>query len=90
MIIINIFRKLFNNKQKCQLKQYSFVKFDENSVPPDIYHRCYEQTFGNDLFIFLGEVPNCKGHCLLADLKTGKVIGIYHTSNFRVATEAEI
>jgi hypothetical protein len=84
------FLKIFGNKQKCKLKQYSFVKFDKSSCPSEIYHMYFEKTFGDNLYIFLGEVPNCKSHCVLADLKSGKVIGMYHTSNFRVATEDEI
>jgi hypothetical protein len=89
-MIGRLIRKIFGNSQKCHLKQYSFVKFDKNSVPPEIYHMYHEKTFGDKLFIFLGEVPNCKGHCLLADLSTGKVIGMYHTYNFREATEEEV
>lgn len=91
MRVLNFIKyKMFSRKKKCHLKQYSFVKFDKNSVPPEIYHMYFEEKFGDKLLIFLGEVPNCNGHCILADLSTGNVIGMYHTSNFREATEEEI
>jgi hypothetical protein len=73
-----------------KIRQYAFVKVDINSMPKTIYENHFKETLGDSLYIFLGEVPNCKSHCILADLNTGKVIGMYHTENFREATEEEI
>ena len=76
-------------KQKQILKQYSFVVFDKTTCRIDIYNKYYAETFDNKLFLFLGEVPNARSHCVLGDLNTGKIIGLYHTCNFREATEDE-
>ena len=73
-----------------KIRQYAFVKFDQATCPEGVYEQYYKETFGNKSFIFLGEVPNVPGHCILADLESGKVVGIYHTDNFREATEDEV
>jgi hypothetical protein len=33
-------------------------------------------------YLFLGEIPNMPGHCVVADIKTGRLLTGYHTSNF--------
>lgn len=68
----------------------SFVVFDRSSCSIEVYEKYYGKIFGEKLFVFLGEIPQCPGHCILADLFTGRVIGMYHTENFREATENEI
>ena len=69
----------------------SFVVFDQTTCNKEIYDKYFANVFGNNkLFIFLGEIPNARGHCILVDLTTGKIIGIYHTSNFREANENEV
>jgi len=89
-------RNIFKRKPKKIIpRQYSFVVFDRTTVPLEMYEKYYKETFQNSfntsdkLFIFLGEVPNARSHCILADLVTGTVEGIYHTYNFREATEDE-
>ena len=72
------------------MRQYAFVKFDQTTCSKEHWDQYYKATFGEDIFIYLGEVPNCPGHCILADLTSGKVIGMYHTDNFREATEEEV
>lgn len=44
-------------------------------------------------FIFLGEIPNMRGHCVLLEfgfLATDKIHKGYHTDNFRELTEDEV
>ncbi len=72
------------------LRINSLVVFDKTKVSEDIYNQYFKSTFENKVFIFLGEVPNAKGHCILGDLETGKVLGLYHTENFREANEDEV
>jgi hypothetical protein len=73
-----------------KLKINSFVVFDENSTSKENYEKYYKETFPLDkLFIYLGEIKQAKGHCILCNLDTGKVIGMYHSENFREATEDE-
>lgn len=68
----------------------SFVVFDIKSCSKEQYKKYYEETFPKGkLFIFLGEVLQTPGHCILLDLSTGKVIGLYHMMNFRLATQDE-
>jgi hypothetical protein len=33
-------------------------------------------------YIYLGEIPNMPGHCVVLDLKTGRMFAGYHTDNF--------
>lgn len=64
--------------------------FDTGSISQDMWDKFYKYEFQNKLFIFLGEVPNAPGHCIMANLDSGKIIGLYHTENFREATEEEL
>jgi len=76
-----------------KIKKLMFVKFNVASETEEMYNEFHKEVFGEkgeNLLIFLGEVKNAKGHCVLADLKTGKVLGMYHTANFRKATEEEV
>jgi hypothetical protein len=68
----------------------SFVVFDKNTCNPEHYEKYYRDIFEGKTFVFLGEIKQCDGHCILADLKTGKILGMYHTENFREATEDEL
>ena len=71
-------------------RQYSLVVFDTDSISEKAYEEYYGETFPRGkTFIFLGEVPNARGHCVLADPETGKIICLYHTFNFREATDDE-
>jgi hypothetical protein len=36
-------------------------------------------------YLFIGEIVNMPGHCVVADLKTGRLHSGYHTENFREA-----
>jgi hypothetical protein len=33
-------------------------------------------------YVFLGEIQNMPGHCIVVDLKTGRVFSGWHTENF--------
>jgi len=78
-------------KHKPTPRQYSFVLFDIDSVGREFYLKYFIDTFPEGkLFTFLGEVPNAPGHCILVDLTKGVVLGMYHTENFREATEDEV
>lgn len=67
----------------------SYVVFDKKSCSIYDYEKYYKDVFEGKLFIFLGEIKQCPGHCILTDLQNGKIIGMYHTDNFREATEDE-
>jgi len=73
-----------------KIRQNAFVVFDRTTCTDETYEKYYKDLFGEKLFIFFGEVPQAPGHCILGDLKTGKIIGMYHTNNFREANEEEV
>jgi len=43
----------------------------------------------NAVLVFLGEIPNMPGHCVVADVKTGKVRTGLHTDRFEEIPEEE-
>jgi hypothetical protein len=84
------FCNIFQNKYKCPIKMNSYVVFDVDSCPNDIYEKYFKDTFPEGkLFVFMGEIAQILGHCILLDLESGKIIGMYHTNNFREANDDE-
>lgn len=43
----------------------------------------------NAPYIFLGEIPNMRGHCIVINYRTGEVLSGYHTDNFIEMSEDE-
>lgn len=69
----------------------SFVVFDTDSISKDLYEEYFKDIFPKGkLFVYLGEIKQAPGHCILCDLDTGKITGMYHTVNFREATDDEV
>ena len=61
-------------------RQYSLVYFDHDGFPPEFDTSSY--PFRRDVsYIFLGEIPNMPGHCVVV-ADGGIVIAGYHTDNF--------
>jgi len=76
------------------IRQYAWVVFDRDTCPEDIYELYFKDKFEHEngslkMFVFLGDSPQIKGHCFIADIETGLVSGLYHTSNFREAVDEE-
>jgi hypothetical protein len=68
-------------------RQYSLVRFDFDSLPKE-YHAGY--PFKKDsAYVFLGDIPNMRGHCVVIEHRTGKVYSGYHTDNFTEINEDE-
>ena len=60
-------------------RQYALVRFDFDALPEE-YHQGY--PFSPDhRYIYLGEMPNMEGHCIVMDDKGKHYVG-YHTENF--------
>ena len=79
-----------NSNKKKELEINTFVVFDEESCTKDDYEKYYKEHFPyRKTFVYLGEIKQVKGHCILCDLNSGKIIGMCHTENFREATEDE-
>jgi len=69
-------------------RQYSIVKFDYDNVPEE-YRECYP-FMPMRMYIFLGEIPNMGGHCIVMDRFDGSMHVGYHTENFKEMTEDEM
>ena len=41
------------------------------------------------IYVFLGEIPNMPGHCVVLDHKTGRIYSGYHIENFKEIPEDE-
>jgi hypothetical protein len=68
-------------------RQYSLVKFDYSSISSK-FHNSFPFT-EKGIYVFLGEIPNMLGHCIIIDHKTGQIFSGYHIENFREVTEDE-
>ena len=72
------------------MNQYAMVKLNqeykdwllENSPKSDLLS---EQTF-----IFFGEIPNMKEHCVVAGCNSGLIYSGHHIDNFVVLAEDEV
>jgi len=43
-----------------------------------------------NVYIYLGELANMPGHCVVAEMQTGHVYGGFHTENFVELNEDEV
>jgi hypothetical protein len=68
-------------------RQYSLVRFNYTSLPVK-FHKKYP-FHKEGTYIFFGEIPNMKGHCVVADHKTGQIYSGYHTENFVELSDEE-
>lgn len=87
------------------IAKYWILSFFKKDLTPRKYSLC-KVTFGNlseeykkqypypfkegQVFIFFGEITNMRGHCIVADHKTGKIYSGYHTENFIELTKEEL
>lgn len=69
-------------------RDLSLVKF-EPSQTSDSFHRKYPFRRGI-VYIFVGEIPNMPGHCVVVNRKTGKIYSGYHIENFVELEEDEL
>lgn len=65
---------------------YTLVRWDVSNEIMDQYYSKYSK---NENFIFISEITNMPGHCMLFDFATRELIGPYHTDNFRICTDEE-
>ena len=72
------------------MKPMTVVKFDFNgmmeklhSYKPISFIENYYEVFGDDLWVFLGELTNMKGYGVYANYDTGKIVCGYHIDDFK-------
>ena len=75
---------LIDVSQEKKPRQYSLVKFNFYQLP-----KKYPFT-KNGVYVFLGEIVNMPGHCIVIDHKTGKIYSGYHTENFVECSESQL
>lgn len=61
-------------------RQNALVKFSFEEVPKEYWGR-YPFVQGS-IYVFLGQIPNMPGHCVVAEYPCGKIYSGYHTENF--------
>ena len=76
------------------------VVFEPKNFNPDFWNNLSEEDrikfygpvgYGQKkLFVFLAEIKNAPGHCVLVDMDDGHVEVMRHTTDFREATEEEV
>lgn len=89
-------------KKQKKFKRGTVVVFDPTSFHPDFWDGLIEEEriryygplgYGSEkpkLFVFLTEIMNAPGHCVLVDMDDGHIEVMRHTSDFREATEEEV
>ncbi len=78
---------IIDDELASRLEPYSLVKWSGDEA---VYDKYYSSHFSRDKLLFISEVSNMKGHCMLCDLITGKIVGPYHIENFRMLSEDEV
>jgi hypothetical protein len=68
-------------------RKLSLVKFNPKARPPSS-RRNYPFR-AKETYVFLGEIPNMPGHCVVADYRSGQIYSGYHTDNFIELTGEE-
>ena len=63
----------------------SLVRFDAAALPQS-FRRKYPFR-ARRTYVFIGEIPNMPGHCVVADHRSGQVYSGYHTEHFVELTE---
>lgn len=61
------------------LHQYSLVKIADEEVLQQYEDNVFD---GESTFIFLGEIPNMLGHCVVAGYINGKIYAGFHNDLF--------
>jgi len=69
------------------MRQYSLVKVVLDSIPPD-RRQLYPFKEGG-VYVFLGEIPNMAGHCVVAEYPSGVVLSGYHMEIFKEIKDNE-
>lgn len=70
------------------MKPNTIVKFNYDGLPEE-YHNKYPFN-SDDIYVYLGDIKQMPEHCIVVDLKTGKIYCGYHTENFIELTEDEV
>jgi hypothetical protein len=70
------------------IEPFTLVQFDYNAVPKT--HQDSYPFLEGKTYIYLRDISNMPGHCVVMDYSTHELYSGYHTSNFRVLKHKEI
>ena len=68
-------------------RQNSLVRFSDKDLPEE-YQGQYPMKY-DTAYIFIGEIPNMRGHCIVMDYMTGETFIGYHIEHFTELEEGE-
>jgi len=68
------------SKRNAKPRRMSLVRFKAESLPSHFLKK-YPFKAGRT-YVYLGELVNMGGHCVVADHKTGRLYSGFHTENF--------
>ena len=71
-----------------KMKPLTLVKFDFDGIP-ESYHKDYPFT-PLDRFIYLGDIVQMPGHCVVTRVSDGRVFNCFHTESFIALTDDEV
>jgi hypothetical protein len=74
------------SKLAIEPRPLSLITFTEDYIQIMLEHGC---PFKDSEFIYVGEIPNMLGHCVIIGRSTGKLHIGYHIENFRELTDEE-
>jgi len=70
------------------VKYCSLVRFDFDGMPVE-YHSAYPFS-KKDVFVYLGDIVQMPGHCVIARVSDGRVFTGHETDNFVELTSEEV
>jgi len=68
-------------QQMGKLKPMTLVRFDYESLEPYLIWQI-RQVFGDDVWVFVGEITNMPEHGVFLNHRTGQIVSGYHIDNF--------
>jgi len=71
------------------IENNTIIKFNYNSVTEE-YKKEYYSKFQDKKYLFMGEIKQMPGHCVVCDFESGEMIIGYHTHNFIEVANNEI
>jgi hypothetical protein len=70
-----------------KIRKLSLVKYDYDSLPEQ-WKKEHTDLYKNQVFCYIGIIPNMPGHSYCQDIKTGKG-HIFHPESLKELTEEE-
>lgn len=71
-----------------RLVRNMLVRFDFDKLPAE-FHSQYPFT-RKDVFVYLGDIVQMPGHCIVVRTKDNQIFTCYHTDNFLALTGNEV